>query len=83
MSTLTASAAIAALLKGLTATTGILDSEGKVLGYFTPLPEKDRELYAWAIRNIDLDELKRREESGGPYFTTEQVIAHLNSLEPS
>jgi len=81
MPAITVTAAIQGALEPLTATTELRNADGKVLGYFTPASQKERELYEWAMKNVDLDELKRREESGEPYYTTEQVMAHLRSLE--
>ena len=81
MPTITVTAAVQGALGPLTATTELRDADGRVLGYFTPAAQKEQELREWAARHVDLEELKRREESGGPYFTAAQVMAHLQSLE--
>jgi hypothetical protein len=81
MPTITVTAAVQGALGPLTATTELRDSDGRVIGYFTPAAEKDRALIEWAKKNVDLGELERREQSKEPGYTFEQVMAHLNSLE--
>ena len=81
MTAITVTTAMQGALGPLTMTTEIRDAEGKVLGYFTPVAQKERELYEWAMKNVDLAELERRERSNEPGYTFEQVMAHLKSLE--
>ena len=60
--------------------TEIRGADGRVLGYFVPAdPELDA-LYAEAAAHFDPEELRRRKNSGGPWYTTEEVLRHLNSL---
>jgi hypothetical protein len=49
----------------------VCDSRGNILGTFTPF---------WTEE--DIAEAKRRLESDEPRYTTEQVLRHLESLEP-
>lgn len=48
----------------------VVDSRGNILGTFSPI---------WTEE--DIAEAKRILASGGPWHTTEQVLAHLRSLE--
>lgn len=49
----------------------VCDSHGNILGTFTPF---------WT--EADIAEAKRRLASDEPRLTTEQVLRHLESLEP-
>jgi hypothetical protein len=49
---------------------------GSVLGTFTPLPEREAALRAEPF--VSEEELQTRAQGGG--YTTEEVIAHLESL---
>lgn len=81
MSTVTATPAVLGLLNSLTDTTEILNAEGKVLGYFTPAAERERQAYERAKQSIDFAELERREKSGEVGHSFEQVLERLKSLE--
>ena len=59
----------AKVLQAATDAVEIRDSHGKLLGYISP-PPSDAELAA----------AKRRLESDGPWYTTDQVLDHLRSL---
>jgi len=48
----------------------VRDARGNLLGYMSP-PPSDEEIAV----------AKRRLESEGPWYTTEQVLDHLKSLE--
>jgi len=58
---------VASLLKPV----DVCDSQGNVLGTFTPF---------WT--EADIAEAKRRLGSDEPRYTTEQVLRHLESLDP-
>ena len=58
-------------VKGATGAIEIRDRKGNLVGYFSNRLGKDV-----------VTEAKRRANSDGPWYTTEQVLAHLDSLEP-
>jgi hypothetical protein len=47
------------------------DLRGGLVGYVSLPPS-----------NQEIEDAKRRLRSSGPWFTTEQVLSHLQSLEP-
>jgi hypothetical protein len=58
----------------------ILDSQGKVIGYFEPVPRPEDELRKRAFENYDQERHRRLREAKGPTYTTAQVLEHLRSL---
>ncbi len=52
----------------------VLDPNGNIVGYVTPVPSPDE--IARAKKSLD-------EGAGGPVYTTQQVLEYLRSLEPS
>ena len=48
----------------------IRDQHGNLLGYVSPPPS-----------NAEIAEARRRLDSDGPWYTTQQVVDHLKSLE--
>ena len=58
----------------------ILDTEGKVMGFFAPANLNHAPQYAQAAARIDRAELARRKASEAPCFTTREVFEHLKSL---
>lgn len=54
------------------------DSEGNVVGYFQSV--RLREMYAKAMAHFDIEESRRRRESGKPTYTMEQIREHLDAL---
>ena len=60
----------------------IRDQNGNVVGAFAPgLSPEEQEAYRQAAALFDPEELDRIEKAGGPYYTTEQVLEYLDSLE--
>ena len=57
-------------IRSATGPVQLLDREGKLLGY-VPRP----------LTNERIAELNRRAESDGPWYTTQQVLEHLASLD--
>ncbi len=57
-------------IRGATGPVQLLDRDGKLLGNITHPYSRER-----------IAELKRRAESEGPWYTTEQVLNHLASLD--
>jgi hypothetical protein len=56
----------------------IRDPEGNLLGYASPNAGK---LAQHGFTPAQLAEAKRRADSDGPWYTTQQVLDHLRSLE--
>jgi hypothetical protein len=80
--TITADPAVRLALTGLSEPAEIRDSDGNLLGYFTPAGREEAQLYAEAIAHLDPREMKRRKESGQPGYSTAQVLERLESREP-
>jgi hypothetical protein len=78
MNEITLDAALASKLEGLTQPVQVRTPTGRVLGQF--IPELD--LSEWEPVEPDLseEELAQREQST-EWYTTDEVIAHLESLE--
>jgi hypothetical protein len=76
MSRMTLDAAFAEKLRQTTGSVEFCDPTGKVLGRFTPRPDPSE--YDLEPK-ISEDELRRREQSGGPHYTTDEVIRRLGN----
>jgi hypothetical protein len=61
----------------------VCDSSGRTLGTFTPTRTAEDELYERVMRQIDPAEIARRkrESANEPVYTSEEVRAHLASLD--
>lgn len=56
----------------------LVDEQGKVLGSFSPaIPINAND----ELTVQEIDSIRRRRVSGGRWFTTQEVLAHLQSLE--
>lgn len=78
VTTLSVPSDLAAALGKATQPVHLVDEQGKLLGSFSPA--------AIPARDIDptpeeIAEMKRRAALPGPRLTTEEVLAHLRSLE--
>jgi hypothetical protein len=72
--------ATAAKLDGTAGSIELCDPSGRTLGYFTPVV--DRSLYQGVEIPFSEEELARAEkEVEGKTYTTDEVLAHLRSLE--
>ena len=60
--------------------TELCDIDGRVLGRFVPVDDDVEAMYAEAAAHFDPEEMRRRLNSDGPWYTTEEVLRHLNSL---
>lgn len=70
-------------ITGVSEPIDLVDSSGRMLGRMTPTPpESDQAL---EMTPEDLAEVKRRmadaARDGGTFYTTQQVLDHLKSLE--
>ncbi|HVS39023.1 MAG TPA: hypothetical protein VMS17_25920 [Gemmataceae bacterium] len=82
MNYLTADQPLLERLEGIMEPVEIRGPDGKVLGTFTPaLSPEEQEAYRQAAALFDPEELDRIEKEGGPYYTTAEVLAYLESLE--
>jgi hypothetical protein len=63
--------------------TELVNGDGKVLGYFIPALSPHEELRRKAFAEYDPEKARRRRESPEGGFTTEEVLAHLQSLGKS
>jgi hypothetical protein len=66
-------------LQGLVYTVELCDASGKVLGRF--IPKIDMSEWEPVTPEASEEELDRREQET-EWYTTEEVLAHLKSLEP-
>ena len=57
----------------------VCDSTGKVVGFFRPRPDPTR--FGPLDPQISEEELRRREQSSGPWHTTDEVVARLRKSE--
>lgn len=81
MNILTADTSLQHSLDHLNGLTEIRDAAGGLIGYFSPATKAASAVYAQAAAEFDLDELQRRKQSREKGLTTQQVLAHLKSLE--
>ena len=61
----------------------VLDAQGNLMGYFTPISNADDELRKRIFADYASGEYQKRKarSAGGPKFTTEQVLERLRSVE--
>ena len=81
MTSLTADAAMAAVLGQVNELAEIRDASGKVIGFFAPVAIEHARNYANAAAHFDPEEIKRAKEEKGPGRTTAEVLSRLKSLE--
>jgi hypothetical protein len=68
----------AKVLSGATVPVAIRDPDGKLLGYVSPSEDKAN------LHGFTREEIARARQiadSDGPWYTTQQVLEHLRSLE--
>ena len=72
-------ASLPAKLSELTEPVELCDESGKVVGRFEPAFDPSK----WEIIGPELtdEELERRANSKGPWYTTKEVLAYLRNLE--
>jgi len=69
----------ARIVEGATDAVVVRDGSGKLLGTIVPVAAKPPNLRTRSTHQIE--ELESRLDSNGPWYTTEQVLEHLDSLE--
>jgi len=77
MTTIAIPAKVAEALRNTTQTTSLVDEQGHLLGSFSPIHATDDGLTA-----EELTEIKRRRNSAGPWLTTDELIARIESWKP-
>jgi hypothetical protein len=78
---LTADDAVMAVLGKAKELAEIRDCNGTVIGFFAPVGIERADLYAEAAAAVDPSEIQRRKQAGHKTQTTQEVLAHLDSLE--
>jgi hypothetical protein len=81
MMQLTADDAMMAVLSMAKELAEIRDRNGTVIGFFAPVGLERAHLYAQAAAAADPAEIQRRKQAGHKTHTTQEVLAHLDSLE--
>jgi hypothetical protein len=82
MRSLTVDGAVLAVLSQADGLTEIRDAAGRVVGFLAPVSVERAHLYAEAAARIDPTAIRRRKEAGGQTYTTREVLARLQSLDP-
>lgn len=83
MTAITVNDAVLAILRGTSTLAEVRDSQGTIIGFFVPASVEHACEYARAAAYFDPQELRRRRESPGKTYTTQEVLQYLESLEPS
>jgi hypothetical protein len=81
MISLVADEAMLAVLRHANEVAEIRDSAGAIIGFFAPVSLEHAHLYAKAAAQINPQEIQRRKDKQGKYYTTQEVLDHLKSLE--
>jgi hypothetical protein len=81
MNSITADTSLQQSLSNLPGLTEVRDSQGTVLGYFSPVSYKTAEAYVQAAASFDPDEMRRRKSSNEPGRTTSEVLCRIENLE--
>ncbi len=82
MNRFTADASLHESLGTLQGLTEIRDSQGNVIGYFSPASSEHADAYSQAAAAFDAEEMKQRKASGERGLTTAELLTYLKSLEP-
>jgi hypothetical protein len=81
MSIFLADPAMKATLSGIKDVTEIRDADGNVLGVFAPGTSADEvRLYLHAWLTLDPEQVRRQKQTAERTYTTQEVLAHLQSL---
>ena len=80
MKVLTVNPDILRLLQPATSLAEVRDAQGAIVGFFVPASVEHACEYARAAAHFDPQELRRRRESSGKTYTTQEVLEHLDSL---
>jgi hypothetical protein len=81
MNTITADPSLQQSLSALPGLTEVRDSQGTVLGYFSPASHESAAAYAKAAAHFDPEEMKRRKSSNEPGGATNDVLTRIATSE--
>lgn len=59
----------------------VTDASGRTVGYFAPVATREELLRRHLFATVDPELLRRQKETSEKTYTTEEVKAHLRSLE--
>lgn len=79
MNTFTADSSLVPTLSNLAGLTEVRDSQGQVIGYFSPTSHKSPEAYVQAAAHFNPDEMKQRKLSKEAGRTTSEVLQQIAS----
>jgi hypothetical protein len=79
MNTITADSSLQHSLAQLPGLTEVRDSDGKVLGYFSPASHGSPEAYAQAAAHFNPEEMKLRKAANDKGHTTDEVLKRIAS----
>ena len=80
LNTITADISLQQSLTNLPGLTEVRDTQGIVIGYFSPACHKNAEAYAQAAAHFDPNEMKERKRSAEKGRTTDEVLSRISSL---
>jgi hypothetical protein len=81
MNTITADPSLQKSLAALPGLTEVRDSQGAVLGFFSPVSHESAEAYAKAAAHFDPEEMMRRKVSNEEGRTTNEVLNRIATPE--
>lgn len=81
MYTFTVDTSLQQSLSSLPGLTEVRDSQGIVLGYFSPAAHTTPEAYSQAAAHFNAEEMKRRKLSNEKGRTTNEVLGRIAALE--
>jgi hypothetical protein len=79
MNTFTVDPSLQQSLSSLPGLTEVIDSQGIVLGYFSPAAHQTPGAYAQAAAHFDSEEMKQRKLSNEKGRTTSEVLSRIRS----
>ena len=81
MNTFTVDTSLQQSLATLPGLTEVRDSQGTLLGYFSPTSHKTPEAYVQAAAHFDPDEMKKRKLSNETGRTTSEILNRIATLD--
>ena len=81
MNTFTVDTTLEQSLSSLPGLTEVRDSQGMVLGYFSPTSHKTPKSYVQAAAHFDPEEMNKRKLSKEAGRTTSEVLSRIATLE--
>ena len=81
MNAITVGPPVQACLEPLTDQTELRGADGTLLGYFVPVSDASARMYEQARARFDPEVIRKRAAYQGPWLSTAEVVARLESLE--